>query len=170
MYLFLMSIYTWMYPSALSQYITTLNLPTQVLVQKFRNTRKMGLKNLQRKCPKILLATTLSTRSSPEFFFKMNSGVMKLLARFEVFTVFNIQVAVFWIITPCSNVGYQRFRGPRCLHLQGEVNPSNRRLLCRDDWASLDLRNIGILPHNYTASQPRRWRQHGPLKRRYPTT
>jgi hypothetical protein len=28
----------------------------------------------------------------------------------------------FWFVTPCSVlVGYQRFRGPRCLHLLGEV-------------------------------------------------
>jgi hypothetical protein len=34
----------------------------------------------------------------------------------------------------------------------------------------MDLWHVGILPQHYTASQPRRWRQHGPLKRRYPTT
>jgi len=34
----------------------------------------------------------------------------------------------------------------------------------------MDLRNVGILPQHYTASQPRRWRQHGPPKRWYPTT
>jgi hypothetical protein len=39
---------------------------------------------------------------------------------FEVFTVVRIQVDVFWVVTPCSvAVGYQRFRGPSCLHLQG---------------------------------------------------
>jgi len=32
------------------------------------------------------------------------------------------QVEVFWVVTPCSVVvRYQRFRGPCCLHLQGEV-------------------------------------------------
>jgi hypothetical protein len=35
---------------------------------------------------------------------------------------------------------------------------------------SMDLWNVGILPQHYMASKPRRWRQHGPLKRRYPTT
>jgi hypothetical protein len=32
------------------------------------------------------------------------------------------QVAVFWVVTPCNAVvvGYHRFRGPCCLHLQGE--------------------------------------------------
>jgi hypothetical protein len=35
---------------------------------------------------------------------------------------------------------------------------------------SMDLWNVGILPQHYTASQPRRWRQHGPMKRWYPTT
>jgi len=32
----------------------------------------------------------------------------------------NIQVAVFWIVTLCSDVaGYQHFIGPCCLHIQG---------------------------------------------------
>jgi hypothetical protein len=32
-----------------------------------------------------------------------------------------IQVSVFWVMTPYSDVlGYHRFRGPCCLHLQGE--------------------------------------------------
>jgi hypothetical protein len=32
------------------------------------------------------------------------------------------QVEVFWVVTPCSFVVavYQRFKGPCCLHLQGE--------------------------------------------------
>jgi hypothetical protein len=29
---------------------------------------------------------------------------------------------LFWVVTPCSDVvGYLRFGGPCCLHLQGEV-------------------------------------------------
>jgi hypothetical protein len=33
----------------------------------------------------------------------------------------SIQVVVFWLMTQCSVVvGYQRFGGPCCLHLQGE--------------------------------------------------
>jgi hypothetical protein len=31
------------------------------------------------------------------------------------------KIVVFWVVTPCSVVGYQRFRGPYCLHLQVEV-------------------------------------------------
>jgi hypothetical protein len=34
----------------------------------------------------------------------------------------------------------------------------------------MGLRNVGILPHQYTASQTRRWRQHGHPKRWHPTT
>jgi hypothetical protein len=34
-------------------------------------------------------------------------------------TVVMFQVEVFWVVIPCSvMVGYQRFRGPCCLHLQ----------------------------------------------------
>jgi hypothetical protein len=39
-----------------------------------------------------------------------------------------------------------------------------------EDGGIKDLCKVGILPQNYTASQPRRWRQHGPLKLWYPTT
>jgi hypothetical protein len=50
-------------------------------------------------------------------------GIYKLSAfytvsrhsRFEVFTAVKIQVAVFWIMTPCNDVaGYQRFGRPCC--------------------------------------------------------
>jgi hypothetical protein len=34
----------------------------------------------------------------------------------------------------------------------------------------MDIFNVGILPQHYTASQPGKWRQHGTLKRWYPTT
>jgi hypothetical protein len=45
----------------------------------------------------------------------MNGGYIR---KFEVFMAAKIQVEVFWVVTPCSVVvGYQRFRGPCCLHL-----------------------------------------------------
>jgi len=36
----------------------------------------------------------------------------------------DVQVAVFWVVTLCSIImaGYRRFGGPRCLHLQDELN------------------------------------------------
>jgi hypothetical protein len=41
--------------------------------------------------------------------------------RFEVFMSVNIQVSVFWVLTPCSvAVGYQHFGQPFCFHLQRE--------------------------------------------------
>jgi hypothetical protein len=43
-------------------------------------------------------------------------------ARFEVLTAMKILVEILQAVTPCSVlVGYQRFGGPLCLHLQGEV-------------------------------------------------
>jgi hypothetical protein len=33
-----------------------------------------------------------------------------------------------------------------------------------EDGYNMDLWNFGILPQHYMASQPRSWRQHGPLK------
>jgi hypothetical protein len=41
--------------------------------------------------------------------------------RFAVSTAVKIQVEVFWVMTLCSVVvGYQRFGGPNCFHLQGK--------------------------------------------------
>jgi len=61
-------------------------------------------------------------------------------ASFEAFAAVMFHVEVFWIVTPCSIVvGYQRFRGPCCLHPQG----------------SMDLWNVGILLLQYMVSQPR---------------
>jgi hypothetical protein len=38
----------------------------------------------------------------------------------ETLKIFAYLVEVFWVVTPCSDVvGYQRFGGTCCLHLQG---------------------------------------------------
>jgi len=56
-------------------------------------------------------------------------------------------IEVFWVVTPCNSVlGYEPFRGPCCLHLQGEMKME----------ASMDLRNDGIVPQHYTVSQLRK--------------
>jgi hypothetical protein len=68
---------------------------------------------------------------------------IKIFTSFEAFTAVMIQVVVFLAVRPCGVVGYQSFGGPCCLHLQG-------------DGGSKDLRNFGILPQQYKASQPRR--------------
>jgi hypothetical protein len=40
-----------------------------------------------------------------------------------------MKIAVFWVVAPCSLVEvYQRFRGPCCLHHQGD-NPEDSHLL-----------------------------------------
>jgi hypothetical protein len=36
------------------------------------------------------------------------------VVRFEVFTAVKIQVEFFWVLMPCSVVGYHCFRGPCC--------------------------------------------------------
>jgi len=54
-----------------------------------------------------------------------------LYASFEAFTAVLFQVDVIWVETPCSVVvGYQRFRGQCCLHLQptGSHNPEDLRM------------------------------------------
>jgi hypothetical protein len=42
------------------------------------------------------------------------------ILRFKAFTAVKMQVEVFWVVMPCSDVvGYQRFIDPCCLHLLG---------------------------------------------------
>jgi hypothetical protein len=57
------------------------------------------------------------------------------------------------------------FRGPCCLHLQGE--DSSRGLLgCDAVWCCFRIPKF----QRFTLHSHLRWRQHGPLKCRYPTT
>jgi hypothetical protein len=43
---------------------------------------------------------------------------------FEVLTAVSMNIAVFWVVAPCSLVEvYQHFRGPCCLHHQGKLLP-----------------------------------------------
>jgi hypothetical protein len=40
---------------------------------------------------------------------------------FEVLTAVSMKIAVFWVVAPCRLLDvYQRFRGPCCLHHQGD--------------------------------------------------
>jgi hypothetical protein len=42
---------------------------------------------------------------------------------FEVLAAVSTKMAVFWVVARCSLVEvYQRFRGPCCLHHQGDVS------------------------------------------------
>jgi hypothetical protein len=47
--------------------------------------------------------------------------VIYRIVGFEVFMAVGMKMAVFWVLAPCSLVEiYQRFRGPCCLHHQGD--------------------------------------------------
>jgi hypothetical protein len=47
--------------------------------------------------------------------------VKLFLVGFDVLTAVGTKMAVFWVVAPCSLVKiYQRFRGPCCLHHQGD--------------------------------------------------
>jgi hypothetical protein len=62
---------------------------------------------------------------------------------FEVLTAVSTKMAVFWVVAPCSLVEvYKRFRGPCCLHHQGDRGKG--------------LWNVDKLLPDYTALQPRR--------------
>jgi hypothetical protein len=101
--------------------------------------------------------------------------------RFEVLTEMVTYVAVFWLVIPCSDVvGYQLFGGLCCLHsFRGSLVSYHTTIRCHkpgycvlyihycenfksrisyglEDGGSQVVRNVGILPHQRTASQPGR--------------
>jgi hypothetical protein len=55
----------------------------------------------------------------------------------------SIQVKVFWVVMPCSVVvGYQHFRGPCCLDLQGDEDGGSKvlkKLLSNHNTEDLNL-------------------------------
>jgi hypothetical protein len=54
------------------------------------------------------------------YIIPMTLKIYLIEGTFEVFTTVKIRIEVFWVVTLCSVVvGYQRFGGPCCLHLQG---------------------------------------------------
>jgi hypothetical protein len=56
-----------------------------------------------------------------------------------------MKMAVFWVVAPCSLAQvYRRFIGACCLHHRPDVGGSK------------NVRNVGELPPDYTAQQPRR--------------
>jgi len=65
-------------------------------------------------------------------------------ARFEVFTALKIQVQLWVVVLRSIVIGCQHFRGPCCFRLYPEAG------------SSTGIWNVGILPHNYMALQPRR--------------
>jgi hypothetical protein len=70
---------------------------------------------------------------------------MKMLG-FEVVTAVSTNMAVLWFVTPCSLIDiYQRFRGPCCLHQQGDdqgVGSSFIALMMEAERTSETLVNI----------------------------
>jgi hypothetical protein len=67
-------------------------------------------------CIILLCVSSQINNLCSQFYFNHN-----LLARSVVSTAVEIQVEVFRVVTPCNVVvGYQRFRNPWYLNLQGE--------------------------------------------------
>jgi uncharacterized protein YodC (DUF2158 family) len=57
------------------------------------------------------------------WYREMQRSTNTFTAKSEVFTAIKIQVAVFWVVAPRSDVvGYRRFGGPCFFYLQGAVN------------------------------------------------
>jgi hypothetical protein len=56
-----------------------------------------------------------------EFGRKMQITNRNKKVGFEILTAASTKMAVFWVVAPCSLVEvYRRFRGPCCLHHQGD--------------------------------------------------
>jgi hypothetical protein len=90
---------------------------------------------------------------------------------FEVFTAVVMKSIIFWDMTPCSPLSFnRRFGGTSRLHLQGRRNRFSKTskeagLLAgfaepfssTEDGDDIFLRNVGWNSTDYTASYPRRW-------------
>jgi hypothetical protein len=64
----------------------------------------------------------LQNYSFVKFHLLKNVTSFRTSSRITAHTVFHFCLLVFWVVTPCSDaVGYQRFGGPCCLHLQSGV-------------------------------------------------
>jgi len=111
------------------------------------------------------MAWCLVKKHSDNFTFRTRRGIclskfhwpkFSFLAKFEVFTEVKIRVEVFWVLTPCNvAVGYQRFGGACCLHLQGEVFTlvSYRNTTRRQNPEYLDLNSSPLLKYQITKTQ-----------------
>jgi hypothetical protein len=75
------------------------------------------------------------------------------VVRFEVLTVVEIQIEVFWVVTQCSAVvGYQRFRGPWCPIFRdaaksSETLASYHNTTLRHNPEDLDLKRPVVVLH-----------------------
>jgi hypothetical protein len=65
--------------------------------------------------------------------------------RWEIFMVMKVQVVLFFVTTPSSNViGSQHFRWPCCLYLHGKVNSDMKGTLI---WGG-SIRGLGSVEAN----------------------
>jgi hypothetical protein len=68
-----------------------------------------------------LIYETFDSLCSPIKISLINPTDSPCYVGFEVLTAVSTKMAVFWVVAPCSLVKvYQRFRGPCCLHHQGD--------------------------------------------------
>jgi len=82
-----------------------------------------------------ILGHPLSQPSFPankqSWFCKLHSLTLTASDERKAWTIYNFQVQVFWVVTPCRVVvGHQRSGGPCCLHLQ-VVTPCSVVVECR---------------------------------------
>jgi hypothetical protein len=97
--------------------------------QKCRTPRKYESKELTKVIASLMMYIWLLCIAVLNYQHSPDNFIMKLIVstRLEVFTAMKIHVKFFWVVTLCSVVvGYQCFRGPCCLHLQGEVTGSGK--------------------------------------------
>jgi hypothetical protein len=89
----------------------------------------------------------------------INSGyTCYYLVGFEVLTAVSAKMAVFWVVSPLSLVEvYQRFRGPCCLHHQGDESLIALTRLARGLLVNLmmEAARISETPENFNQTTRR---------------
>jgi len=81
---------------------------------------------------------------------------------------FRIRVAVCWVVTPCSVVGHQRFRGPRCLVVSSKNQEQNMNLHIKMHISFQSFTpQLSVLPDPRPVSLPTNAVDHLHLTRKY---
>jgi hypothetical protein len=93
-------------------------------------------------------------------FCYQNHIICNSYVGFEVFTAVVMNSIIFWDMTPCSPLSFnRRFGGTYLLKLQGRRNrfskPASKQVA--SSGVDMFLRNVGWNSTDYTASYPRRW-------------